>query len=191
MWRYITLGVVIIVGGALIYLSARGNLSPLPSGPRSLELVNLPSSYCAKTAKIAAFYGAVKNKVYSAGNVFFDEEVSINNCKTISLEPIAPKGNYYLYVKLPKAAAFRMWIRSDFPPTLSYSPPVGDVTGDDVIDSGDKDFVSSRLGSSNSSDITAADLDGDGAVTIMDLSLVNMHQQVGAERPDGKEWGVD
>lgn len=147
--------------------------------PGTLELTFLPSSYCPQIAQLV-----VAKTVGSENSVVKDASVPIVSCRLIELKDLAlSSGLHQLYVKLPMAIAFRTAL-ADPEFGAKYSPVLGDVNNDNSIDSADEQLVLNSIFKPDK----AYDIDGDGAVNVIDASFVRLNQRLGVNRPDETNW---
>ena len=181
-WKIVLTMVAVVLLAALAvgwYFNTRQ--SSTTSG--AITLVDLPDHYCPAQAEIVATSLAVTKPT-----VYFDSNVTVKDCRIIELLPLGDfDQSRFIYLKLPQALALKLQIDS---PNGSYqvSPSLGDVNGDNVINQTDEQQVSAALLTTDSGLITANDLDQDGHVTVLDLSLTRLNYRIGSERPDGQDW---
>ena len=148
-----------------------------------IELTNLPDQYCPLLATVVATDSTSKSAL-------LDANTTVDECRYITLSKLTALENapQVIFVKLPGALAFRISIDS-IKGRYQYAPSLGDVNGDNIIDSTDESQVANALFSIDSSQVTANDLDQDKKVSVMDLSLTRINHRAGVGRPDGKAWG--
>lgn len=182
----VVLAMIVMI--ALVAVSAYWELNRAPAAaqPGTLELTNLPDTYCPTEAEIVVEGLSTKETLPTS-----DQKSPITNCRTISLESLGtinPQPTFLL-IKLPKALAFRLQIDS-LKGSYQYSPSLGDVNNDNVIDLLDRQQVESAIFSSESTAVKRNDIDQDNKVTVLDLALTRVNSRAGATRPDGRDWGV-
>lgn len=162
-------------------------LRPASSQQRQgiIELTNLPDQYCPLQAQVATFELNAK----TSEKALLDKQLVVDECRYVVLKEIFELTSEprQLFVKLPNALAFRLQIDS-VKGRYEYAPSLGDVNGDNVIDSIDETLVSNALFSIDPTQITANDIDQDKKVSVLDLSLTRVNHRAGAVRPDGKNW---
>lgn len=169
--------VCVLAFGYLCYVVGVLPLKP-PSNsqatPDTLTLENMPPRYCPKKAEVL---------LARSGRLLADDYLAIQSCSQLNLAKILnhQSGELKLYVHLPDALAFSLNPANQ---PLSYSPVLGDVNRDNLINGQDEQLVSAALFSQSSQ----FDVDGDGRVTISDLALVKMGTGVGVSRPDNVNW---
>lgn len=154
---------------------------PLNRG--AIELVDLPSAYCPSLATVVA------TPRDGSAKIVFSSDLAVENCRKIPLAKLAGlgDGSIWVYVKLPRALAFRVLLDST-QGRYSYAPSLGDANDDNVIDQIDERLITDSLNSTDPSQVATADLDQDKRITVMDLSLTRLNQRVGVSRPDGRNW---
>ncbi len=179
----IILGLIVIVASAAYYRLATRATTAKASG--RLEIVNTPERYCPTQAQIVVTSSI--NQVLPE----HDQTVAVINCRTIEIKSLigTTADTKIIWLKLPGALADKTSIDS---PTdyFQFSPRLGDVNGDNVIDEIDRRLVENTL-LSDAAGVIKADIDGDQKISIIDLSLTRINAGVGSERPDGKNWGAN
>jgi len=175
--------VVVVVVLAVIWQSSRSAPTALPS---VIELTNLPDHYCPTTAAVM-----VTDLVVTKPQVIFDSSEPVVSCRQIELKNLLGLGNTsrFVLVKLPMAVAFRLQVDSA---TGHYdsAPSLGDVNGDNIIDTVDEQQVNSALLTADAALIKKDDIDQDGQVSVLDLGLTRINRRAGVDRPDGKSWSL-
>lgn len=175
----LTLLVVAVVVGLTSYWASRQSSKT----PGSQVLIgNVPDRYCPQTAQVIV-------TPVTVGTIEFDRSVTVANCRTIDLAAILTdsKTAKNLYVKLPEALASK--IQVDLPTgSYSFTPILGDVNGDNIIDGVDQGLVEKALLTDQSVATESVDIDQDKAVTVLDLGFTKINAQVGVKRPDKKSW---
>lgn len=178
---------IIVLVVAVLMFAAYITLTPSSSQQRQgvIELTNLPDQYCPLQVQVATF----KLNAKTSGAALSDKQLAVEECRYIVLKNISELTNEprQLFVKLPHALAFRIQIDST-EGRYQYAPSLGDVNGDNVIDSIDETRVADTLFSVDPTKITANDIDQDRKVSVLDLSLTRINHRAGAIRPDGKSW---
>lgn len=178
---------IIVLVVAVLIFAAYITLRPSSSQQRQgvIELTNLPDQYCPLQVQVATF----KLNAKTSGTTLSDKQVAVEECRYIVLKNISELTDEprQIFVKLPNALAFRMQIDSTAG-RYQYAPSLGDVNGDNVIDSLDETQVADTLFSVDPTKITANDIDQDGKVSVLDLSLTRINHRAGAIRPDSKNW---
>ncbi|HUD20877.1 MAG TPA: dockerin type I domain-containing protein [Candidatus Saccharimonadales bacterium] len=180
LWMLISLAILILVGLSAWQLL---NLQKKSQVTGSLVLDDLPTSYCPKEAQVVL-------RIAGENQNLTDQTVSLADCHTIALSPLLAghNGSLKIWVRLPQALAFSRDFNWPLTQDLTYAPRLGDSNGDNVVDGADEQAVSAQIFAANDTNVGSADIDGDGRVTVLDLSLVKLNQGVGAARPDGKAW---
>ena len=182
MRRFKVTIVLVVVAAVLAgYFLLRPNLSQARQGV--IELTNLPDQYCPLLATVVATDSNSKSAL-------LDANTTVDECRYITLSKLTDLGDtpQLIFIKLPGALAFRISIDS-IKGRYQYAPSLGDVNGDNTIDSTDESQVANALFSIDPSQITANDLDQDKKVSVMDLSLTRINHRAGVGRPDGRTWG--
>lgn len=173
--------VVLILLGAVIWVVLFSG-GTKKSG--SIELRLTPGSYCPESAQIMLVD-------QTDARIVFDGETGIEFCQQISLAslPILQNNSYKAYVKPPKALAFSINIDSSTG-SYAFAPVLGDANDDNVIDNLDRRSVEALLlnASPTKEELSSGDIDQDKRITVFDLSLTKLNQQIGQARPDGKQW---
>lgn len=148
----------------------------------TLALTNRPATFCPNTARVVAA------KTSSIPAVHFEGEAVIADCYSVKLptEQLTEAVEYQLFVYIPGARAFRVVVPGPINTAINAPIQLGDVNSDNVINEIDARGVESALGQSTIQ--SEFDVDGDGKVTVLDYSLVQVNQGAGVERPDGKLW---
>lgn len=170
--QFLLIVVLAIITGYFIWQTVDGNVTATTSAAKTLQLTDMPITYCPKVAKI------VTNLSASASRT--GQTVTVTNCRLINLANIKAD---QAYIKLPHALSFMI-----SPATAtSYAPELGDVNEDGSINAADEKLVIDSLFGmavndpadlDNDTAVTATDLDRDGSVTATDLALVRLHQGV-------------
>ncbi|MCR4277924.1 MAG: dockerin type I domain-containing protein [Candidatus Berkelbacteria bacterium] len=181
-FKYIIALVVVALMFAA-YIMLRPSTSQQRQGV--IELTNLPDQYCPLQAQVAIFEPNTK----TSEKALFDKQLVVDECRYVVLKEILELASEprQLFVKLPNALAFRLQIDS-VKGRYQYAPSLGDVNGDNVIDSIDETLVANALFGIDPIQITANDIDRDKKVSVLDLSLTRVNYRAGAVRPDGKNW---
>lgn len=178
--------VILLLVVAAVLVAAYILLNPNSTQSRQgvVELTNLPDQYCPLQASVVAVDSTAKST-----KPVIDSAVAVDGCRYITLSKLsalegAPRT---LFIKLPGVLAFRVEIDS-IKGNYQYAPTLGDVNGDNTIDSSDESQITGALFSIDQAQISANDLDHDGRVSILDLSLTRINHRAGVSRPDGKSW---
>lgn len=181
-FKYIIVLVVVVLMFAA-YILLRPSSSQQRQGV--IELTNLPDQYCPLQVQVATFELNAK----TSEKALSDKQVVVDECRYVVLKEILELTNEprQLFVKLPNALAFQVQIDS-VKGRYQYAPSLGDVNGDNVIDSIDETLVANALFGIDPTQVTANDIDQDKKVSVIDLSLTRINHRAGAVRPDGKNW---
>ncbi len=176
---FVSLAVATILTG---YLLTRSNFSRDRQG--LLEFTNLPDQYCPQSAAVVATDLNVKNP-----KILLDSKVLIDGCRFIFLNKLTTAQSLprLVFVKLPGALAFRIEIDS-LAGRYQFAPSLGDANSDNIIDATDELQVTNALASVDPAQLLANDLDHDGKISVIDLSLTRINRRTGVSRPDGKSW---
>lgn len=169
---------VISLSAAVVAL-VLANLPPLQPGTpaKKIQLSNLPVGYCPSRVWLLV--------TDHAGEVFFDNELTVGNCRDVDLTDITLPSEGIVYLKAPLALGLKRNFSSESLPLIT-ALALGDVTADNVIDRADEVLISGAA--SGSEPVPAADIDQDGQVTVIDLAYARVNQRAGEPRPDGKPW---
>lgn len=177
--------VAVIVVGLLIWqwYDSRDQIDP--NNATKVLLGGLPESSCPKIADI------VLTDMVTPTQIIVERTVALQGCREVVLPiPSAYRTRTLLaYLHIPSALAFQVTVSKDIT-SPTYSVELGDVDGDNLVDKKDEDLVKSQLFSQEiaKSAVKLADLDGDGRITVADLSLTRINTGVGVKRPDDKPW---
>lgn len=151
--------------------------------PGVISLTGLPDQYCPSQAQV------IVTDSKNATTILLDASVAVEQCRYIALKGLvgSVSESRLVIIKLSRALAFRMQIDSP-KGVYHYAPSLGDVNGDNVIDSLDENQVATALFSTDLAKIAENDLDRDEKVTVLDLSLIRINHRTGIFRPDRKSW---
>lgn len=179
---WLILGLAILLAA----LSAWQVLSKRTTPSAVLTLAGLPGSYCPGQAHLV-----VLSQESGSSEVLSDELVMVERCRIINLDPTNQLNSnmvYNFYLKLPQALG--MHFQSTWPPARSIERhiEVGDTNNDNLINSQDSQAVSAALFQKADKETQNLDFDGDGQISVNDLSLTQTNRGVGAARPDNKPW---
>jgi len=175
--------VAIILASLGVGLVWRAHSVSKVSFESQLTLVDRPEGYCPTTVPILV--------VDAAARVIFNQIISVNDCQSINLSSVmsGANGQLTIYFKPPQALARSVVVNAAQVTRLTEAILLGDATGDNIIDQEDENFVQKHLFSTELGSLQkAADLDRDGKVTALDLSLTRLNRGVGQTRPDHKSW---
>ncbi len=178
----LTLVVVLVIMATYVLTTPNSNQGQ--SG--TIELTNLPDQSCPRLAAVVATDLNVKTL-----KILIDTTVAIDECRYITLDKLSGLGDALprlIFVKIPGMLAFRVQIDS-LKGRYQYAPSLGDVNGDNIIDSTDENAVVVALSSHETAQISPSDLDQDKKVSVLDLSLTRINRRAGVNRPDGQRWG--
>ncbi len=157
------------------------------SASRSPELVldDLPNGYCPD--QIWLLVRASDQTTLS------DQAVKITNCRQVSLQSIKPATSttITIYGKTRHSIAFKKTVSWPVTEDVTVRPEVGDANDDNIIDQADQVIVADSLfRASPAGTALPADVDTDGAVTVIDWSLTQVNKGIGESRPDHQAWSV-
>jgi hypothetical protein len=183
--RTIVVTLLVVGAGLLAILLLNRQLAININSSQStnhLALMNLPASYCPSQIELAAL-----GQKAITSQTPISAILSVNHCADIDLGSVLTKpGSYQLIIKAPWSLAVSYSISVPTKGSLPVTLRLGDANNDNVIDEQDQKIISDHLFVQAPAD--KADVDGDGLVSVMDLSLAKLNQGVGVKRPDGQNW---
>lgn len=176
--------VLAALAAVILYSLTRPAASTTNSTVSGIKLVK-PATFCPRLADVVVTKTDGNQKV----TVLSSLTAAVKGCQLIDWPTtVTSAEERQVFVKIPGALAFKVVV-ADRSATVEHGLAIGDVNNDNTIDSQDKNAVEEALRSGTAETLNQADVDGDGKISIFDLSLAALNQGSGVAHPKTGSWG--